>query len=81
MYDRWRFLVIVLMLALLGISTVLAILRHEFPMSFGGVLCLIPPLLHELDRKNGMAPRKLSILEWSYVLSGMFWVFVSTFAD
>jgi hypothetical protein len=77
MYNKWRFRVIVMQLGILSVLAIASLLRGRFPLAFGAELCLIPSLLRELDRRNGLAPRKLGSLEWSYVVAGLCWVFVS----
>jgi len=68
---------IVLQLGIFSVFVITALLRGRFPLAFGAVLCLIPCLLRELDRKKGLSPRKLGSLEWSYVVGGLCWVFAS----
>jgi hypothetical protein len=80
MYSKWRFRIIVLQLGVFGIFVVTALMRGQFPLAFGAELCLIPCLLRELDRRKGLAPRRLGSLEWSYIVGGLCWVFASPLA-
>jgi hypothetical protein len=77
MYDRWRFRIIVLLMGLLGALAISAVLRQHFPLSLGAELGLMPCLLREQDIKKCLPPRKLGPFEWSCVVGGVLWVFVS----
>jgi hypothetical protein len=78
MYDPWRFRTIVLLIVLFGVLAVSAVLRHRFPLTFGAVLCLLPCLSRAQAAKRGVMPYwKLRPLEWSCLVAGVLWVFVS----
>jgi hypothetical protein len=52
---------------------------HQYPASVAGVFFLIPPLLRELELKNGRPPHKLGSLEWSCLSAGMLFLVVRPF--
>jgi hypothetical protein len=78
MYDPRRFRIIVLLMVLFGVLAILAVLRHHFPLSLGALLCLMPCLLREQAANRGMVPsQNLGSFEWSCLVGGVLWVFVS----
>ena len=78
MYDPWRLRTIVLLMVLFGVLSISAVLHHRFPLTFGAVLCLLPCLSRARAAKRGVVPYwKLRPLEWSCLVGGVLWVFVS----
>ena len=74
MFNRSRFVVIILLIEVNALQTLVEASARRFPLGFGGMLCLIPCLLREWDLRNGLPPRRLGRLEWSYLLAGVLWV-------
>jgi peptidoglycan biosynthesis protein MviN/MurJ (putative lipid II flippase) len=78
-YNRIRFTVIVLMMAVNLLAAVMSVAARHYPLGVAPVLFLIPCLLRELDLKNGRRLRKLGPFEWSCFIGGFLFLAVLPF--
>lgn len=75
MYNQSRFALIIVLLAANGALSLAELFARRFPLGIGGMLCLIPCLLREMDLRNGLPARQLGKLERSFMLAGALWAF------
>ena len=78
-HSRFRFMVIIFMMAANVAAAVSTVATRHYPLGLGAVLFLIPSLLRELDLKSGRPPRKPGPFEWSCFIGGFLFLAVLPF--